>query len=266
MAENTREDVGAGGRAAGAAEGCAGEPAGMGAQAAGAQGAGAQAPAVDERPVAERLGELLADMGAQKDFLLAILDFCREERTSAEVDEMLAPLQEFRRSIYTPVTMRALLEQAGALTYLANDDAPEEQVDENGDLVLPEPSVCTWLATDEALAYCETLDPFADLVHALDAEEAYGDLYALVLRMCAEQPRSISQIAAAVEQTGRLDGVEGLDPGHFVGRLEDAGALEWRGSWVVSELGARYLELVGAADGEPADRAGEQAGDGVDGE
>ena len=190
-----------------------------------------------------QITELLADMGAQKDQLLAIIDFCREERTSAEIDEMLAPYQEYRKSVYTPINMRSLLEGAGALTYLSHDEAPEETCDEEGNLVIPEDrGEGTWLATNAAIEVFEEQDPFADLVHALDDDGAYLPVYLHVLAFVNEKDRSISEIEHDVAESSLIEG-DKRQPGYFVGKLEDIGALEWRGIWTLSDLGKQYLAL-----------------------
>lgn len=187
--------------------------------------------------------ELLADMGAQKDQLLAIIDFCREERTSAEIDEMLAPYQEYRKSVYTPINIRSLLEGAGALTYISHDEAPEEVRDEEGNLVIPENcGEGTWLATDAAIEVFEEQDPFADLVHTLDDDEAYLRVYLHILNFVSEKGRSISEIEHDVAESGLIED-DKRQPGYFVGKLEDIGALEWRGVWTLSDLGRQYLAL-----------------------
>jgi hypothetical protein len=194
-------------------------------------------------PAAERIAALMSDMGAMRPQLLAILDFCREEHTSAEIDDMLEPLRTLRQSVYTPINLRTLLERAGGLTYTSHDEAPEEVTDEDGNLVVPEASIATWLSTDEGIAYCEAQDPFADLVHALDDDEAPLEVFVHILTFCAEEPRSISQIEHSVASTGMLEG-DKHQPGYFVGKLEDIGALEWRRAWTIADLGRQYLELT----------------------
>lgn len=191
----------------------------------------------------EKIVELLGDMGAQKGQLLAIVDFCREERTSAEIDEMLAPYQEYRKSVYTPVNMRSLLESAGALTYISHDEAPEEEYDEEGNLVMPEDcGEGTWRATDVALAVYEEQNPLADLIHALDDDSAHLDVYVDILGLMDGQDRAISEIEHHVAESGLLEG-DKRQPGYFVGKLEDIGAIEWRGIWTLSDLGRQYLAL-----------------------
>lgn len=190
--------------------------------------------------VTERIESLLNEMGPQKRQMLAIVDFCREERTSEEIDAMLVPLMEHRRSVYGPMAMRSLLEKAGALEYKPNDEAPETVEDENGDLVLPAPAVATWLSTTEAIELCDADDPYGELVEALADAEGPAEAYALVLAICDDEGQSISDISEQLLISGVLGGFQ-MDPTIFVSRLEDIGAIEWRGSWVTTELGRRYL-------------------------
>ena len=197
---------------------------------------------VEDAPtVAEKLAELLNEMGAQREQMVKIIEYCSEERTAEEIDAALAPLREYRRSIYSPITMRSLLLKAGALEYHDNDEQPEEQADEEGNLVLPQTARATWIATAEALEYCESLDPFADLARTLD-EIANREAYMAVLNFCATAPRSVSDISTLLAEASPEAAVP-LDAGGVVGKLEEVGALEWRSAWTVTPLGNDYLGL-----------------------
>lgn len=200
--------------------------------------------AAEEQPsTAERLGKLVGEMGAQGESLVAIVAFCAQERTSEEVDEMLAPLRADRLSVYTPSTLRRLLENAGALVYHANDTAPDKLTDENGDLVMPEQAVPTWTATSEALAWYAARNPLGDLADAVGADEEVADVYARILALCDEEPRSMSDIAHTLDEEGLLE-ENGRDAGSLVGKLEELGALAWHGAWETSALGRDYLDLA----------------------
>ncbi len=194
----------------------------------------------------EAVRALLHDMGPQKEQLLAILGFCREERTSAEIEAMLEPLRQHRTSVYTGIAMRSLLERAGGLAYLPNDDEVEEVYDEaDGSLVLPEPAVATWLTTEAGIACLEAHDPYAELLDALGGASEPAEGLALVLRLCCEGEQTVGTLSEVLRESGVLEGLE-LDPVAFVSRLEDAGAIEWRGSWIATELGRRYLAQIKA--------------------
>lgn len=188
----------------------------------------------------ELINELLAEMGPQKKQLLAILDFCREEQTSSDVDHMLAQLPEQRTSIYSGVTMRALLEQAGGLLYISHDVEPAEIFSNEGDLVLPDPVEPSWLTTKAGLACVAAQDPFGELIAAIENSDLPLEGFTLVLEYCSEQERTISDIVSLLEQSGFMS-EDAMEATAFVSQLEDLGAIEWRGSWVTCELGKRYL-------------------------
>ena len=193
-----------------------------------------------EEPAAERIARLMKDMGVFKKQLLAIVDFCREERTSEEVDEMLAPMQAWRQSVYSPVTMRSLLERAGALACREDGDAPEEGRDAEGNLVLPERGGFVWRSTDEGLGYLAAQDPSGELEQAL-GENGQAEVYTLILDLCDGEGCKISEIERIVGESGLLED-SARQTGFFVGRLEDLDALEWHGSWSTTETGRRFLE------------------------
>ena len=79
-------------------------------------------PACDTRPPRQRIYELLGQMPGQKRVLLAIVDYCREEKTGEEMDGFTAKLQENAYSVYTPVILRELLEKAGAIRYVVEGE------------------------------------------------------------------------------------------------------------------------------------------------
>lgn len=83
-------------------------------------------PEEDTRPPRQRIYELLGQMPGQKRVLLAVIDFCREEKTGEEMDAFTEKLQENAYSVYTPVILRELLEKAGAIRYEV-DERPDEQ-------------------------------------------------------------------------------------------------------------------------------------------
>ena len=188
----------------------------------------------------ERISKLLEELRPQRKALLAIIDFCREERSSSQIDEMLAPLLVWRQSVYTNVNLRSMLESAGALTWHANDDAPEYELDECGALVIPSAVnnvVGTWTATPAGIAALEAADPFGELVNALEQDASNTNAYVRILRLCADNARSITDINAAM-------GDSALDAVALVGKLEDVEAIEWRGGWATTDLGMRYLDRV----------------------
>ncbi|MBR2836635.1 MAG: hypothetical protein IKE43_13115 [Coriobacteriales bacterium] len=200
-------------------------------------------PEKQEPTAAEKIAKLLQEMRSQKRELLAVMDFCREEHTSEEIDEMLAPYKEHRRSVYDGMAIRSLLEKAGALVYHANDEQPEEVANENGDLVLPEPSVGTWSSTEAAIECCDADDPYGELVKAMNDAQGPAEAYALVLAICDDENQTASAISQRLQESGVLEG-DNHDPIYFVSKLEEIEALEWRGYWTTTDLGRRYLAQI----------------------
>lgn len=198
--------------------------------------------APEEISVTEHLATLIHDMAPYKAQLLGIVTFCEEEKTAEEIDEMLEPLREHRVCTYSPINLRTILVNAGALIYNDNDEEAEEVTDEEGNLVLPEETATpTWLTTEEALAFCASLNPYADLLKALENDSDYIDAYVQVLQLCSGEGCKVSTIEHTLNDSGILDGSV-KQPGYFVGKLEDLGAIEWKGAWQITPLGLQYLD------------------------
>lgn len=78
--------------------------------------------ALDERTPQERFEDLMASMPGQRRTLLALVDYCREPKTGAEMDARTEELLQYGFSVYSPVVFRELLEQAGAIRYVPLDE------------------------------------------------------------------------------------------------------------------------------------------------
>lgn len=76
-------------------------------------------------PPEERIANLLKEMPGQKKLLLRLIDRCREPKTGEEMDEYTLELQRHCYSVYSPVILRELLEEAGAIEYIPMEDGGE---------------------------------------------------------------------------------------------------------------------------------------------
>ena len=77
----------------------------------------------------ERIEELLQKMSSQKRLFLRLIAFCEEEKSAEEMDEYTEQLKQNCYSVYSPVIMRELLEEAGAIRYIGAEveaDAHDE--------------------------------------------------------------------------------------------------------------------------------------------
>ena len=61
-----------------------------------------------------------------------------------------------------------------------------------------------------------------------------------VIAYCAETPRNITNIVKRFEDDPRL-GPDTYYASYVVDRLEEIGALAWRGDWAPTELGEKLL-------------------------
>jgi hypothetical protein len=95
--------------------------------------AGIGAP-LEERPVVEkvvlppeeRIAHLFEEAPGQKRLLLRLIDHCREAKTGEEMDAYTLELQENCFSVYSPVILRELLEEAGAIEYVVTGEQTPE--------------------------------------------------------------------------------------------------------------------------------------------
>lgn len=94
--------------------------------------------AADERPADVRIRELLDQMPGQRRLLLKLIAFCREAKTGEEMDAYTKKLQEYCYSVYSPVILRELLENAGAIVYLPDDEGEAEGAAEGASSVSAE--------------------------------------------------------------------------------------------------------------------------------
>lgn len=218
---------------------------------------GASDPKPDLRPPRVRIEELLRQAPGQRRLLLKLIDFCREEKTGAEMDARTLELKEHNFSVYSPVVLRELLEKAGAIEYEPSEDElaameDSEEVkhetlsDGEDEVELDYLEICTaepgvWRATEDGLAIVDSQDDFAAVRSLLGKEPQYQEVYRLILSASDSE-----QGAQAREIDALVNGLEILQEprrysGYFVGRLEREGAIEWVGGWRITEVGRAIL-------------------------
>jgi len=222
---------------------------------------------------AEQVEDLLKKMQPQKRVILGIIDYCREPRAVSDVDEFTLKLQEYNKSVYTPVNLRALMERNSCLVYLEpepeqeNDDSDDEKVETLGELaeelddapetdqveylVVTDRPEGKWQSTPEAVAYYDAQDPIADLRKILADNVGYEEIIIRILRGCDGDGLSANQLSELVDD----------DPimkhpfrtyGYFIGRLEKAEAVKWEGAWKTTDSGRVIIAEADAIDAEEA--------------
>jgi hypothetical protein len=215
----------------------------------------------------ECIADLLSSLPAQKAVLLGIIGYCREARGPADVDAFTLELQKTNRSVYTPVVLRKLLEDNGALVYVEAEDAPsdtdeakrEQAGTDNSDaidsaaeaadssssdepqyLVVTKRSEGTWVSTAAALGILDAIDPMSNLRALLSEEEEYTEIYLRILKYCAGAPRSKSELNDLVDDDPLLQKPRRYS-GFFIDRLSESGALEWKPRWATTSVGMALL-------------------------
>jgi hypothetical protein len=192
----------------------------------------------------ERFIDLLGAMRAQRAILLGLIDFCRIPRSAEAVDEYLHELTQYQYCVYDGVELRRLLQEAEALLY----QEPEQQsggdseIGEDGQeyLVIHRRSGGLWLSARCAIEVLEEQDPEREFKCLLEMEPRYEDIYRRILEYCRAQPRSIKELEKLLNNDPLL-----REPrryaGYFIERLERNSGIEWRGGWVTTELGERFI-------------------------
>lgn len=246
----------------GAATTCvaAGEPAAF--EAAPAAEAEQLAPARPLEPARERIARLLDEMPGQRRVLMGIVDFCREERTAEEVDERVAELKSHAYSVYEPVTLRELLEGAGALVYEGQDrdggqDAAEvhtetvsvsEEEYAMGFLEVAPTQPGVWRATEEGLAAVAENADAVRTAQLLADEPQYREVYLSMIEAVADgRPHTAKEMDERFNDLPQLQQPRRY-AGFFTSHLEKSGAIEWAGGWVATEAGRALVAEEGNAD------------------
>lgn len=207
----------------------------------------------------DRLARLLADVQGLKPVFVGTIEFCRSKRRPAEVDECYEDLTEYNFCNFSPVRMRALLEEAGALCYIedegavadqagrsvtADADAPlADEQDAEGDYyeiaVRPEG---WWQATEEGLAVIDSVDPVGDALQMIGAEPEYEGAYRLLLQALAEGGKSLDALQESIEGDAAIASGRRYVSA-LIKRLEENAIVEFKGTWRL--LPAGYDLLAG---------------------
>ncbi|MDR0514739.1 MAG: hypothetical protein LBG81_06225 [Coriobacteriaceae bacterium] len=228
--------------------------------------------APDQSPE-KRLALLFERMPGQRKLLREIIGYCKEPRTPSEVDAFTQGLQGSGYAVYSPVILRQLLEEAGALAYVEPQQGagagevdagakPEalaqlstgasaevvlsagEAFEESGYLVVADRPEGWWQATEEGIALLDSQDPLGTLRGLLDEDERYRPIYLSILCYCAESARTKKEIEVLVDNDPVLQQPRRYS-NWFLDRLEACDALEWRNAWHTTDIGCAILEASG---------------------
>ena len=221
----------------------------------------------------ERIATLFDRMAVHKRVLMNMLEMCQSPVSSDELIESTAQLQKHHHSVYTPLTFCNLLERAGAViktdengTSLEEVEQEPLRVERDGVeywAVAPSPEVF-WCATDEGRAYYAAYQPLEQIRQVFAAEPHYKEIFTTVLNLCSVEGGTQVKAVGDVVDDDPLVQKPRRYAMYFIDKLERAGALDWQGSWVITDAGKSYLAEINTASEMTSEGADETADETAD--
>ncbi len=196
---------------------------------------------------AERIEKLLAGIPGQQFRLLHAVAFCTEPKTMDEAVADLDAAYPTTTSVYSSAQVVQLLERDGALERIVDESAEDAAgaavlAEDEGDFISVTPAApCRYRATRAGLDAIAAHVNESLVVEKIVEDERYLPIFQRVLEMTAREGGC---------PTKELDQAVDGDPlcqeprrfcGFFRGKLEETGAIEWRDSWTITELGRNVL-------------------------
>ncbi|MRX82721.1 hypothetical protein [Eggerthella guodeyinii] len=196
---------------------------------------------------AERIEKLLAGIPGQQFRLLHAVAFCTEPKTMDEAVADLDAAYPTTTSVYSSAQVVQLLERDGALERIVDEGAEGAAdaavpAEDEGDFISVTPAApCRYRATRAGLDAIAAHVNESLVVEKIVEDERYLPIFQRVLEMTAREGGC---------PTKELDQAVDRDPlcqeprrfcGFFRGKLEETGAIEWRDSWTITDLGRSVL-------------------------
>lgn len=196
---------------------------------------------------AERIEKLLAGIPGQQFRLLHAVAFCTEPKTMDEAVADLDAAYPTTTSVYSSAQVVQLLERDGALERIVDEDSESAadaavSAEDEGDFISVTPAApCRYRATRAGLDAIAAHVNENLVVEKIVEDERYLPIFQRVLEMTAREGGC---------PTKELDQAVDGDPlcqeprrfcGFFRGKLEETGAIEWRDSWTITDLGRSVL-------------------------
>ena len=157
--------------------------------------------------------------------MYSIIVFCMDAKTTGEVLNFIEDESEGTYLMKEPLVVLTWLIDAGGLSTIESQN--EERM---------------WVSTPVGVE--ASLFHLSDnrLAKLLDETPDFKEIFLHVLDMC-QQPKTRDEIEDVVDKM--LDESEAdVFPNYFVGALEDAGGLAWKGMWVITKEGKDLLKFM----------------------
>ncbi|MCD8200294.1 MAG: hypothetical protein LUD25_05035 [Coriobacteriaceae bacterium] len=218
-------------------------------------------PEPDDRTPQERTRDLLESMAPRRKTLLGTLAFCEEPQLVEDVNDHIDELQKGNASVYTPVILCSMLEDAGALERVTADGNPigEEEVEPKTVVVdgveyleANDPADVYWRTTEAGHEVLEEDRPLERMEALLEENAKYATIYERILDLCnTSGGATIKTIDDKVDHDPLVQNPRLFAP-HFVDQLESCDALVWNEeAWCITDIGRSALDrLADAAEGK----------------
>ena len=199
----------------------------------------------DDRTPAERIDDLFKSMAPRRKVLLGILSFVQEPRTAEAVNAHVDELQQDN--------LCNLLERAGAIERITADGQPADDAENEPRTVVvdgveyleaAEPVEVFWRITEPGQAKLDSDKPTERLRSLLEEDAAYAVIYKRILTLCAAENGAATPTINGKVDNDPLVQKPRLYAPHFVDKLEQCDALEWRKAWFTTETGKQGLEML----------------------
>ena len=207
----------------------------------------------DDRTPAERIDDLFDSMVPRRKVLLGILSFVQEPQTAEAVNAHVDELQQDNFSVYTAANLCNLLERAGAMERITADGQPADETETQPKTVVvngveyleaAESVETFWRITEPGQAKLDSDKPIERLRALLEEDAAYAVIYKRILTLCAAENGAATPAINGKVDNDPLVQKPRLYAPHFVDKLEQCDALEWRKAWFTTETGKQGLKML----------------------
>lgn len=229
-----------------------------------------------EVPAPERIEATFRGMPGNEKLLLHVIEYCREERDSADVHDEVSRFVGTGVCTYAPEVVCANLVRAGALAMVAEgatEEAVEEAAEDAEDAIAEAgaaaaadadepaessevveavgvPPAFSYRATADGLAVVDAQDPEGDRLRFLEEGERYLPVYRLVLEACGREGGATKKDIDALVDHHELCREPRRYSGFFVKGLEGIDAIAFDGAWKTTEVGRELLAGAAFAEAE----------------
>lgn len=215
---------------------------------------------------ARPVDDLINAMQPQREYLMAFLRACEQPLSMQGVKDLYDQIWEYHPIVYTAYDLCVLLEEAGAIERVTADGQPYSMTGVEPIIVTDEKTGATyyqanepadmyWVLLEPGKTILDDNDPLSRAQGYFEADEKLQPLFKRLLTLCKEE-RDIEELNDAIN----FDPLA-FDPRIYapflVDRMERAEAIEWKGTWKITEVGLQALELLAGVEDhyDPAEQA-----------